>query len=167
MKTKHGRRYILVAALMLLGGFESLGIAQSPGSAAIQAEVRAAWDEYLRALSAGRADTIADRVYLAPSFYIAATGMEVAKTPAEVRAHFETLIKNLGPNYQRSETKSANICVLNDTAAVLSGQFIRYRKDGSVLSELAGTYVLAKTAEGWRIVAQMGHSPDRILKCGS
>lgn len=164
---KHGRQCVLVAALMLLNGFESLGLTQSPGSAAIQAEVRATWDEYLRALSAGRADTIADRVYLAPSLYIAATGMEVSKTPADVRAHFETLIKALDPDYQRSETKFANICVLNDTAAVLSGQFIRYRKDGSVLSELAGTYVLAKTAEGWRIVTQMGHSPDRILKCGS
>ena len=51
--------------------------------------------------------------------------------------------------------------------AILSAQFIRYRKDGSVLSEPAGTYLFSKTKQGWRIVAQIPHSPDRIINCAN
>lgn len=168
MKTRHGRTYaVLIAALTVLGVWNTSGLGQTAGQAAIQVEVRTAWNEYIRAFSAGRAEVIADRVYMAPSFDLAATGIVVSMTPADIRARFETSIETLAAqNYQRTETKGANICVLNDTAAVLSAQFIRYRKDGSVLGEAAGTYVFAKTQQGWRIVAQMGHSPDRVLKCG-
>jgi hypothetical protein len=32
--------------------------------------------------------------------------------------------------------------------------------------ETAGTYLFAKTAPGWRIVAQISHSAERVVKCG-
>ncbi len=163
-----GCRVVVVVVQMAVGAWATVGFAQSSAQNTMQAEVRAAWDEYVRAFSAQRADVIADRVYLTPSFNLAPTGVVVSMTTADVKARFETSIGALAAqNYQRSETKFANICVLNDTAAILSAQFIRYRKDGTVLSEPAATYVFAKTERGWRIVAQMGHTPDRVLKCGS
>jgi ketosteroid isomerase-like protein len=161
-------RVVFVVVLMAVNAWATVGFAQSSAQDTIQAEIRAAWEEYARAFSAQRADVIADRFYLSPSFNLAPTGVVVLMTTADVKARFETWMAALAAqNYQRSETKFANICVLNDTAAILSAQFIRYRKDGTVLSEPAGTYVFAKTEAGWRIVAQMGHTPDRVLKCGS
>jgi hypothetical protein len=133
----------------------------------LKAEVSAAWEDYLKVFAAGRADIIGDRVYLAPSFSLTATGPNVSMTPADTRARFETSIGALvKQNYARTTTKHANICVLNDATAILSTQWTRYRKDGSVLSEPAGTYVFSKTTDGWRIVAQIGHAPDRVMKCG-
>jgi len=153
---------------ILLGTVASfaLGRLQSSSTETARAEVRAAWDEYVKAVSAQRSDVIADRVYLAPSFNLAPSGVIVSNTAAEVRSRFEANWKQLtSQNYDHSETKSANICVLNETAAILSAQFVRYRKDGSILNEPAGTYVFAKTPQGWRIVAQMGHAPERIIRC--
>jgi len=161
-------RVLVILVLAAVSVWTTSGSAQSSAQSTMQAEIRAAWDEYLRAFSARRADVIADRVYLTPSFNLAATGAVVSMTPADVKARFEASIGALAAqNYLRTDTKFANICVLNDTAAILSAQFIRYRKDGTVLSEPAGSYVFAKTEAGWRIVAQMGHTPDRVLKCGS
>ena len=151
-----------------MGAWKAFGQGRSAGEAAAQAEVRSAWDEYIRAFSAGRADLIADGVYLAPSFNLAEAGIEVSMSPADTRARFKTAMELLAAQgYQRTETKSAGICLLNDTAAVLSARFIRYRKDGGILGEAAGTYVFAKSPQGWRIVASIPHSPERALKCGA
>ena len=112
MKTEHGRAcVVLIAALTVLGAWKTSGLGQTTGQAATQVEVRAAWNEYIRAFSAGRADIIADRVYMAPSFNLAATGIVVSMTPADIRARLETSIETLAAqNYQRTETKVANIC---------------------------------------------------------
>jgi hypothetical protein len=48
--------------------------------------------------------------------------------------------------------------VLHAGAAIASGKFYRDKKDGSVLSENAVTYIFAKTDEGWRIVSFGGHA---------
>ena len=142
--------------------------AQQPGQDALKAEVSAAWEDYLKLFAAGRADVIGERVYLAPSFNLTANGPNVSMTPADTRARFETSISALvKQNYARTTTKHANICVLNDATAILSVQWTRYRKDGSVLSEPAGTYVFSKTKDGWRIIAQTGHAPERVMRCGS
>ena len=133
----------------------------------MKADVRAAWDQYMRDFSSRRADLIAERSYTAPSASLAGSGVVFSMTPADVKSRFESSIGALvAKNYERSDTRTANVCILNDGAAILSGTFVRYLKDGSVMSEIAGTYLFAKTAPGWRIVAQIGHSADRVVKCG-
>ena len=54
---------------------------------------------------------------------------------------------------------------LDDAAAIVSGQFTRYRKDGSVLSKIASTYVFAKSDGQWKITTLIGHGPDRAITC--
>ena len=157
----------LAAALAIGAGLNAL-YAQPSGQDALKAEVSAAWEDYLKLFAEGRADAIGDRVYLAPSFNLTANGPNVSMTPADTRARFETSIAALvKQNYARTTTKHANICVLNDATAILSVQWTRYRKDGSVLSEPAGTYVFSKTKDGWRIIAQTGHAPERVMSCGA
>jgi hypothetical protein len=157
----------LTAAFATGAGLTAL-YAQPSGQDALKAEVSAAWEEYLKLFADGRADVIGDRVYSAPSFNLTANGPNVSMTPADTRARFETSIAALvKQNYARTTTKHANICVLNDATAILSVQWTRYRKDGSILSEPAGTYVFSKTKDGWRIIAQTGHAAERVMKCGS
>jgi hypothetical protein len=157
-----------LAAVMVIGAGLGARAAQPAAQDTLKAEVSAAWEEYLALFAEGRADVIGDRVYSAPSFNLTANGPNVSMTPADTRARFETSIAALvKQNYARTTTKHANICVLNDATAILSVQWTRYRKDGSILSEPAGTYVFSKTREGWRIVAQTGHAPERVMRCGS
>ena len=161
------RSVVIVATILATAGWASVVSGRPAAQDPLKAEVRAAWDDYVRAFSQQRTDVIADRVYMAPSFNLGTNGVVLSMTKADIKSRFESALGALAAqNYRGSETKSANVCILNDTAAILSAQFIRYRKDGSVLGEPAGTYVFAKTAEGWRIVAQIGHTPDRVLKCG-
>lgn len=161
-------RCVVVLGAIIAGAWLFNADAQAPAPDALKAEVSVAWEEYLKLFAAARADVIGERVYLTPSYALAATGPSVSMTAAEIKNRFESAITALSPqNYARTATKSANICVLNDATAILSAQFIRYRKDGSVLSEPAGTYLFSKTKQGWRIVAQIPHSPDRIINCAN
>ncbi len=160
------RKTVLLGTLALAGGSTIPASAQALNQEALKAEISVAWEEYVRAFSEQRTAFIADQVYTTPSFFLRANGMQVSMAASETRAMFESSLASLAAQgYQRSETRSANICVLNEVAAVFSGQFTRYRTDGSILSELAATYLFAKTPQGWRIVAQIGHSPERILQC--
>jgi hypothetical protein len=162
------RKTMALAAALAIGAGLSALYAQPAGQETLKAEVSAAWEEYLKLFAEGRADVIGDRVYSAPSFNLTANGPNVSMTPADTRARFESSIGALvKQNYARTTTKHANICVLNDATAILSVQWTRYRTDGSVLSEPAGTYVFSKTKEGWRIIAQTGHAPERVMTCGS
>jgi NTF2-like protein (DUF6841) len=161
------RRTAGFSAAVAIAAWLSAVFPQPAAQDSLEAEVSAAWEEYLKVFAGGRADLIGERVYLAPSFNLTPTGPNVSMTPADTKARFESSIAALVPqSYARTATKHANICVLNDATAILSAQFTRYRKDGSVLSEPAGTYVFSKTKDGWRIVAQIGHAPNRVLKCG-
>lgn len=159
---------LTLAAALAIGAGLSVVSAQPSRTDGLKAEVSAAWEEYLKLFADGRADVIGDRVYHAPSFNLTANGPNVSMTPADTKARFETSIAALvKQNYARTTTKHANICVLNDATAILSVQWTRYRKDGSVLSEPAGTYVFSKTKDGWRIIAQTGHAPERVMSCGA
>jgi hypothetical protein len=140
---------------------------QTSSRDAMKAEVRAAWDDYIRSFSSRRADLIAERSYTAPSASLAGGGVVFSMTPSDVKARFESTIGALvAQDYERSDTRTANVCILNDGAAILSGTFVRYLKNDSVMSEIAGTYLFARTAPGWRIVAQISHTADRVVKCG-
>jgi hypothetical protein len=155
-----------VALAFTLSGSSALS-QQTSSRDAMKADVRAAWDQYIRDFSSRRADLIAERSYTAPSASLAGSGVVFSMTPADIKSRFASSIGALvAKNYERSDTRTANVCILNDGAAILSGTFVRYLKDGSVMSEIAGTYLFAKTAPGWRIVAQIGHTADRVVKCG-
>ncbi|MFN8058604.1 MAG: DUF4440 domain-containing protein [Vicinamibacterales bacterium] len=166
----HHRARATCVFFLVAVGAESGGSAQPAGAAArIRAEVRAAWNAYFDAFSRGQTDVIADRMYLAPSLSLAdATGVVVSTTAADVKDRFDSSLAALAAQqYGRSVSKRVNICVLNEVSAVLSGEFTRYRRDGTVLAELAGTYLFVKAPAGWRIGAQIAHEADRVLSCGT
>ena len=134
--------------------------------ATIKAEVNAFLDQYTRWFEADRPDLIAEKVFLSPSMRFDATGLYVMASVDQIKQRWEDLLKPLvADGYARSEWPIRNVCVLNDATAMVSGRFVRYRKDGSVIGEYGVTYTLGQTGDGWRITAVISHEPGRVLQC--
>lgn len=133
----------------------------------VAAEVQAAIDQYYAWFAAGRADLIAAQSYQAPFVMIQPAGAMVLPTPAAVQAGLEATIKPLlADGYARAEMPSPSISVFGPGAAMVSGRYTRYRKDGSVMGVAGGTYLLTKTAAGWRIASFIAHAPDTVIRTG-
>jgi hypothetical protein len=161
-------RVVAACLLLALGHWSGTQMSTVRAQERASAEVRKALEDYVWHFSAKRADLIADQSVLAPSTTIGAAAITTSHTPADVKRRYETNLNGLvAQNYARSTVDSATVCLLNDSAAIVSGQFTRYRTDGSVLSHIASTYVFAKSDGRWRIVTQAGHSMDRKIACGA
>ncbi len=79
----------------------------------VKTEVRAAWDAYIEAFSAGRTEVIANDIYAAPSFQLGAAGASVRSSAADTRASFDATHERLAlERYDHSETDRAEICVI-------------------------------------------------------
>ena len=154
------------AILFAIACYPAAAVAQAPPESDVKAEVRAAWDAYIEAFSAGRTDVIAGDIYAAPSFQLGAAGAAVRSEAAETRAAFDAIHRQLAPErYDRSETDRAEICVINPATALLSAHFTRYRTDGSVLSRGASSYLFARLDGGWRILAIMANPAGKLIAC--
>ena len=132
----------------------------------VKTAVRAAWDAYIDAFSGGRTDVVANEVYSAPSFQLGSDGTNFRMTSTEIQADFDTTQRALGlQQYDRSETDHAEICVMNDGAALLTARYTRYRTDGSVLTQGASAYLFGKFGDGWRIVAIIANPAAKMVAC--
>ncbi len=156
---------MLIISTVLVGSANS-AFAQSFNEEVLREEIITVWNNYISVFSEGRADVIADRIYADQSHYVENDGPVFVPTRAENEDEFQTLFTGLeAQDYDKSETQYMNICVLNPTGAILSAVYTRYRTDGSILLESGGTYMFAKFAEGWRILAVIGHSPEKVIQC--
>jgi ketosteroid isomerase-like protein len=154
------RHSVAGIAVVVVGMTLGLGELRLHGQDALRSEVRAALDEYVRAFSAHDAAAIADRVVMAPSLLLGNDGVVTYGTTADVKSRYiATLGQLANDKYDRSVVKTASVCVLNNSAAVVTAQFVRYRTDGSTLSEPSATYVFAKAAGGWKITRGLSCAP--------
>jgi len=151
-------------AIGLAGGFV-LG-QQARSNDDVRSQVRKVFDEYYQLFSDERADLVAQRIYAVPRLTFGGASVGVQSTRAEVEAGFASLLGSLVPQgYERSVMPEPHICVPNANTAIVSGRFVRYRKDGSVMAEMGSAYVFGRTPEGWRIFASIGHPADNPISC--
>ena len=61
--------------------------------------------------------------------------------------------------YDRTETLSTEVTVLNGSTAILRGSFSRLRADGEQISALTVTYLIARDPDDLRIAAMVVHTP--------
>ncbi len=134
--------------------------------AAIKNEITSAVHRYYQLFTDRNMKALPQEIFHVPFIYLAPEGAQVDATAEVMTARFEGNLKRLlESGWDRSEFPSPNVCVLNAGSAIASGKFYRYKKDGSVLSENAVTYIFGKTDKGWRIVSFGGHGLDRVVPC--
>jgi hypothetical protein len=54
--------------------------------------------------------------------------------------------------------------MFDDSRAVASMHWTRYKQDGTVLEELGATYIIIRTQKGWRLATLMAHEPTNICR---
>ena len=156
-----------LAVLTLTLPLEAQQGAMTPAQVAqIKKEVADAVHTYYRLFTEHNMDALGTQVYHAPWMQLGANGIEVDQTPADVTRRFDASLKRLiESGWAKSEFANPVVCVLNPGAAIASGTFKRYRKDGSVISESGITYLFGKAKDGWKIVSYAGHATDKLVTC--
>ena len=131
----------------------------------IKADVSRAFDEYLRWFMEDRPDLVARRIRI-PWLRLQPTGPITISMDSQVQTWFEDTLRPLvAEGYERSEWPVRRICVLNESTAILSGKYIRYRKNGSVIGEYGTSYVFARSGADWQIVSTIPHDPQKLVLC--
>lgn len=133
----------------------------------ISNEITVALEKYHRVFSTGTPGEIASQIYGTPLVSISTDGATtIWNTVEEVEnwvAGFLSNIKEQG--WYRSQMPSPSICVLGPNTGFASGQFIRYRQDGSEISRSGMAYVFQRKPEGWRMTTFLAHENDVELAC--
>jgi len=123
-------------------------------------------EKYVTAFSDGRVDFIADSVYTAPAYFFGNGRVDVRMTRDDIMRRFQEMWSPLpAQGYDRSEIRGSDVCILNDSAALVTLDFARLRHDGTVIVAGTAIYFYAKTEQGWRVTSSVGSGPH--LECGS
>jgi hypothetical protein len=185
--SKLASKFILAVPIGLgLSLICSNAVAQTNPSAELERAAVAAIAQDRGAVSAAEEALIKEQVlHVVEKYYeYAATG-QVERIPAEThtvpwmiisRDEFydsaeETVARyaerrRTGPaNWAKSTYNARNVCVLSDSSAITSGFNVRTTADGDILSVEGVAYILMKTADGWRIAAFSGTTPQKVVRC--
>ena len=134
--------------------------------ARIKKEVTAAIHQYYRFYTERNMKAMGDQVYFAPFIGVGANGITVQPTADAVTKNHEGALKRLlDGGWDRSEFPNPTVCVMNAGAALASGTFSRYRKDGTVISTNGITYWMGKAPDGWKIISFTGHAQGKLVQC--
>ncbi|HXV65482.1 MAG TPA: hypothetical protein VEK15_32600 [Vicinamibacteria bacterium] len=162
------RRTLLVAVLVM--GATTLTAQYPPLTAseveAVEREARAVIQTYYQLFNEQNPKAMSEQLFHIPWIYLNPEGTRLFTSRQETAELFEESLAAMVPRgWERSDFPSPTVCVLSLGAATVSGNFHRYKKDGSVLSEHGVTYIVGKTAEGWRVVSLSSHPPNRTIGC--
>jgi hypothetical protein len=159
-----------IHVLLLLSFAVPASAQQSPLSDAdinrIKGEVTAAVEKYYRLFSEQNMKALPEEVFNIPWIVIGGNGPQPDLTKEAALSRFETSLKQLVQSgWGRSEFTTENVCVLNASAAIVSGYNTRYKKDGSVMSVGGVAYLFGRTPEGWKIVSYTGMQKGKVVLC--
>ncbi len=144
---------------------ESTGKLSPAEIAKITAEVTEGVVTYGRVFSERNPKGVVEGSFNQPSFSMGASGVAM-NVPEKQIAQFDATLKRLADSgWEKSVFSKMSVCVLNANAALASGLFTRYRKDGSEHSQGSETFIFTRTKEGWRIVSTIGHDAFKTVTC--
>lgn len=129
-----------------------------------EGEIRAWYDEYLRAFTAcgrGESDDLGAllRYYGVPLLFTTDAAARVLMTDNEVLDAARGQIERLrAANYDHSEMLESDVVALNATSVIHKAEFSRQRADGSEIEHLRATYLIMEGPAGRRMFALAVHT---------
>lgn len=128
-----------------------------------EAQVRDWFSEYLSVFAAtGRGEvdpTEVVRFYAAPLLLTTDDVVVSVGTEEEIAAWVQTQVDGmLAASYDRTETLSSDLTIVNRNTALHRAEFSRQRADGEEISRLTVTYLITRAEKGLGISALLLHS---------
>jgi len=159
------KSWVLAAACLLsLAGSERGATEPAFVASADEADVDRAIGEYVEAFIKGDLEAIVAHC-ATPFVVVSPKGMTVLATTAEIEAWYVAALRDLRQRgYAYSKRKETHVKLLDNNLALASAIFVRYRADGSELGTGGNTYLLRKEDGRWRIVENIFHPPDRVIR---
>ena len=163
------RNVLLNFLFLILITFSSISSAQlgAQDKDRVQEEVAAALHRYHTSFTTMSPNELATQVYGNPLIAINGFGeTNVMSTSEEVASWaegFRNSLKEQG--WHHSSMPEPNICVLTENSGFASGEFVRYREDGTEISRTGMAYVFQRKSEGWRMTTFLAHDRDVRLEC--
>ena len=161
-------KHVMATALgfcLLAGTAQAQQKMSASDTARVKAEVEAALQHYMVAFSAVDLDEVRDNVWNHPAVNFGPTGATLID-PVQQTKQSDGLIKQLQKDgWVKSDQVRNTVCVLNPTAATISGDFRRLRADGSVISTSGTTNLFAKNDKGWKMVSRIITAPGKVTTC--
>jgi ketosteroid isomerase-like protein len=112
---------------------------------------------YYRTFSTLNVESIAP-FFHEPCLFLSPQGVTAAPNHDVVKEVFKTIAKDLlSKGYGRSELTQLNVERMSETAMMGSGVAVRFTADGRELERVGVTYILQKSANGWKIAVTVIH----------
>ena len=133
--------------------------------AKIKADVIDGLQRYMKAFSTRDLKSMVENVYANPAATFGPNG--AALVPSEkTKSNYEGIFADLAKTgYDHTEVKTPAVCVLSATSAIVSGEFQRVKKDGTLLSEFPASFLYGKTPDGWKVTASLGLQKNKRITC--
>lgn len=172
--TKHfamGFLGALVGVSVALISREAIDTAQAqqaaPSGATTQAkiDVAKALQNYMKVFNERNFKAVAEDIWTNPSIGFSNAGITVIDLAAQLKRS-EDVYKTLDQvGWDRTDTPSSTVCILNENAALISGDYRRLRKDGSVIEQRGSVNLFSKGPDGWKMVARIITAPGKTAAC--
>ena len=158
---------VVLLAIVVSGAEIRIEVGDNEANESVRAEIREAVSSYYYGFSNFGPAQIAGELYGAPLSRVALDGTTtVWNTEEEVTDMVRGFISNLkAEQWHHSNMSTYGICVLGPNTAFVSGTFIRYRSDGSEISQTGLTYLYQNKSEGWRVTSMIYKDSDVEVQC--
>jgi hypothetical protein len=139
------------------------GLLSQAEEALIKEQVLHVVNKYYEFAASGEVERIAAETHMIP--WLILSRDEVYDSVEATTSRYAERRRTGPSNWAKSTYNARNVCVLSNSSAITSGYNVRSTIDGDIISVEGVAYVLMKTADGWRIAAFSGTSPQRVIRC--
>lgn len=132
------------------------------------AAITTLFDRLTAAFSAGQAEILAGEIFAENGIRVLNDRVAPLTGKAETQAFFESYIGGLrAEGYDHSIIVGRSICLMSAHEAMATINFERYDQQGRVIppGKRATSFVLHKSAAGWRVATAFGHDPAKAIAC--
>ena len=160
---------LLKASFLIFVIFPSVSLAQlgEQERDRVQKEIADALHRYHTSFTTMSPAELANQIYGNPLIAVNGVGVtNVWSTNEEVAKWAEGFRNSLKEqDWHHSAMPEPNICVLTENSGFASGEFVRYREDGTEISRTGMAYIFQRKSEGWRMTTFLAHDNDVTIEC--